>query len=71
MLGPVDTVAPFNSRGPPGLDVVWLSDAPQAGVLRPCSAPEPQNFFTSATTLACPFMPADTPGRLPFPKHHW
>src|SRR6188768_2480830 len=68
MLGPTDAVMPFSSRGPPGADVAWLSDAPPAGVLRPWSAPEPQNFLTSATTLACPDTPADTPGAMAVPQ---
>jgi len=68
MLGPTDAVTPFSSRGPPGVDVVWLSDAPPAGVLRPCSAPEPQNLLTSPTTLACPDTPADTPEAIAVPQ---
>ncbi len=68
MLGPTEAVIPFGCRGPPGADVAWLIAAPPAGVLMPCSAPQPQNFRTSATALACPDIPTDTPGAIAVPQ---
>src|SRR4051812_35013158 len=68
MLAPTEPVTPLSSIGPPDAGLVKFMAAPKRGKLTPSSSPGPQNFVTSATSEACPEIPAESPGATAFPE---